>query len=78
MDKLANHIERTLEERGFCVVLEDELQRCWPNEKLNPADREDQIETFAQSHEWIVSILSTESGAIRAIFEAPYRISWDL
>jgi hypothetical protein len=76
MDKLANHIERTLKERGFCVVLEDELQRCWPSEKLKHADREKQIETFAKSHEWIVSILGTDSGAKRAIFEGPQRIGW--
>lgn len=78
MDTLANHIEQTLKERGFCLVLEDELQRCWPSEKLKDADREEQIETFAQSHEWIVSILNTDSGSIRAIFEGPHRISWGL
>jgi len=31
MDELAKHIERSLKECGFCVVLEDDLERCWPS-----------------------------------------------
>jgi hypothetical protein len=69
MDELAKHIERTVKERGFCLVLEDELERCWPSEKIRHADREEQIQTFAKSHGWIVSILNTDSGVMRAIFE---------
>jgi hypothetical protein len=69
MDELAKYIERTLQERGFCVVLEDELERCWPSEQIDPEDREEQIQTFAKSHEWIVSIPDTDSGVMRAIFE---------
>ena len=30
MDELAKHIERTLKEREFCLVFEDELERWWP------------------------------------------------
>src|SRR5215470_3960363 len=30
MDTLAKHIERHLKEREFCVVFEDEVERCWP------------------------------------------------
>jgi hypothetical protein len=71
MAELAKYIERTLKERGFCVVFEDELERCWPSEEIKPADREEQIETFAESHRWIVSILNTDSGVMRAIFEGP-------
>jgi len=67
MDELAKHIERSLKERGFCVVLEDELERCWPSE-IKHVDREKQIQTFAKSRGWIVSILNTDSG-MRAIFE---------
>ena len=52
MTELAKHIERTLKERGFCVVFEDELERCWPSGEIKPADREEQIETFAESHGW--------------------------
>ena len=74
MDELAKHIEGILKERGFCLVMEDELQRCWPIETIKPADRQKQIEIFAESHGWIVSILSTDFGVIRAIFEGPHRI----
>jgi hypothetical protein len=69
MDELAKHIERSLRERGFCVVFEDELERYWPSEKIKLGDREKQIQTFAKSHGWIVSILDADSGAMRAIFE---------
>ena len=65
MDELATYIERSLKERGFCVVLEDELERCWPNE----TDREKDIQSFAESRGWIVSLLNSDSGATRAIFE---------
>lgn len=68
MDELAKHIERTLKELGFCVVFEDELQCCWPRDKIKPAERERQIHAFAKSHGWIVSILNTDSGVIRALF----------
>src|SRR5215470_3614819 len=47
--ELAKHIERNLRERGFCVVLEDELERCRPTEKIERGDREKQIQTFAKS-----------------------------
>ena len=72
MDELAKHIERSLKERGFCVVLEDDLERCWPSGKINRADREKDIESFAESRGWSVSILNTDSGA-RAVFEAAPR-----
>jgi hypothetical protein len=72
MDELARHIERSLRERGFCVVLEDELDRCWPSGKINGADREKDIESFAESRGWNVSILNTDSDA-RAVFEAASR-----
>ena len=75
MDELAKHIERSLKKRGFCLVLEDELERCWPSEKIKRADREKQIQIFAKSRGWIVSILNTDSGVMRAIFEGPHRTS---
>jgi hypothetical protein len=50
MDRLAKRIVRDLEERHFCLVLEDELERCWPSEKIEPAEREKQIQTFAELH----------------------------
>jgi hypothetical protein len=69
MDELAKHIERTLKERAFCLVLEDELERCWPTEQIKRADREKQIQTFAKSHGWSAFILNTDSGLMRVIFE---------
>lgn len=68
MDQLATHIERRLNERGFYLVLEDELERCWPSERMTRADREKQIQSFAKLRGWIASILDTDSGAMRAIF----------
>jgi hypothetical protein len=68
MDELAKNIEHTLRKRGFCLVLEDQLERWWPSQKINRPDREEQIETFAKSHGWMVSILTTDSGVMRAIF----------
>jgi hypothetical protein len=69
MDELAKHTGRSVKERGFCIVFEDELERSWPSEKVDREDREKQIQTFAKSHGWIVSILYADSGATRAIFE---------
>ena len=65
---LASHISGRLRNRGFCVVFEDELERCWPSKKIEPAEREKQIQTFAKSHEWNAFILAVDSG-IRAIFQ---------
>jgi hypothetical protein len=48
MDRLATRIERDLEERHFCVVLEDEVERCWPSENIKPTERLNQIEAFCQ------------------------------
>jgi hypothetical protein len=68
MDQLATHIERTVKERGSCVVFEDELERCWPRQKIERMEREEQIQGFAKFHGWRVSILETDSGLTRAIF----------
>ena len=68
MDRLAGRIERDLEERHFCVVFEDEIERCWPKEKLDQMERERQIQGFAKSHGWSVSIHDFESGRIGALF----------
>ena len=71
MDELAKYIERSLKERGFCVVFEDELECCWPSEKIDLGDREETIQSFAKSRGWIVSVLNSDSGGMRAIF-APH------
>ena len=69
MNELAKRIGRSLKERGFCIVFEDELEPCWPSGKIDREDREKQIQTSAKPHGWIVSILDADSGAMRAIFE---------
>ena len=68
MDILAKHVEQQLKERGFCVVFEDEIERCWPMEKLGPMERERQIEAFAESRGWNASIHNSDFGPTRAIF----------
>jgi len=68
MDRLARRIGRDLEERHFCVVFEDEVERCWPSEKLGPMERDRQIQIFAKSYGWNASIHNSE-GFTRAIFE---------
>ena len=68
LEALAKHIERRLKERPFCVVFEDETQRCWPQRKLIRTELDGQIQVFANSHGWSVSIHDFESGRIGAIF----------
>ena len=67
MDTLAKHIEQQLKDREFSVVFEDELERCWPQKRLKRAERERQIQAFAESHGWSAAILDSDSGP-RAIF----------
>jgi hypothetical protein len=64
---LAEHVAAHLEERAFCVVFEDELERCWPSKRLERAEREKEIQFFAKSQGCNVAILAADSG-IRAIF----------
>jgi hypothetical protein len=64
---LAEHIAAHLGERAFCVVFEEDLERCWSSEMVTRAEREKEIEAFAKSHSWKASILTVESGS-RAIF----------
>ena len=67
LDTLAKHIEQQLKKREFSAVFEDELERCWPRQKLKRAEAERQIQPFAESHGWSASILDSDSGP-RAIF----------
>jgi hypothetical protein len=69
LEALAEHIERRLKERAFCIVFEDEIERFWPRKNVGPTEREEQIQAFAKSHGWSVSILHDfESSRTRAIF----------
>jgi hypothetical protein len=65
---LAKHIAAQLEERGFCVVFEDDLKRCWPSNQMPQAERNSEIHRFAESQGWSATILDGVFGT-RAIFE---------
>ena len=67
MEALTKRIEHDLEERHFCVVFEDEVERCWPMEKLGPIERDGEIQAFAKSHGWNASVHNSE-GFSRVIF----------
>ena len=65
---LAEHIAQQLQERGFCVVFDGDLERCWPSSGMSQAERERKIQDFAESQGWTAAIL--EAGfATRAIFQ---------
>jgi hypothetical protein len=65
---LAEHIAQQLNERGFCVVFEGDLERCWPSSGMSQAEREREIQDFAESQGWAAAIL--EAGfTTRAIFQ---------
>ena len=54
---LAEHIAQQLNERGFCVVFEHDLERCWPSSGMSQAERERKIQDFAESQGWTAAIL---------------------
>ena len=55
---LAEHIAQQLNERGFCVVFDRDLERCWSSGKMTRAEREREIQAFAESQGWTASILN--------------------
>jgi hypothetical protein len=73
---LAKHVAARLRERAFCVVFEDDLERCWPSATLERAVREEEIQSFARSQGWVAVILTGDAG-IRAIFSKPEPSSAD-
>ena len=68
MKILAEHIAQQIRERGFCVVFEDDLERCWPSNKIPGEELNREIHRFAESQGWIATILKGTFGT-RAIFE---------
>ena len=64
---LAEHIAQQLEERGFCVVFEGDLERCRPSSGMSQAEREREIRDFAESQGWTAAIHA--GFATRAIFQ---------
>ena len=67
MQKLAIVIEERLKERAFCLIFAPDLERCWPSDKMDSAERERQIQAFVLAYGWHASVLPIESG-MRAIF----------
>ena len=65
---LTEHITQQLKERGFCVVFEHDLERCWPSSGMSQAERERKIQDFAESQGWTAAILDA-GFARRAIFQ---------
>ena len=68
MKTLAKDIAAKLEEGAFCVVFEDDLERCWPSNKMPQTRRKKEIQNFARSQGWTAAILDGAFGT-RAIFQ---------
>ena len=68
MKTLAEQIAARIGERAFCVVFEDDLERCWPSNTMADVKRNREIQNFAQSHGWTAVIVEGAFGT-RAIFE---------
>jgi len=67
MQKLATLIDERLKERSFCLVFAPDLERCWPSKTFARAEQAEQIQAFAKSNGWSVSVLGMDD-RIRAIF----------
>ena len=67
---LAKKVAARLGERAFCVVFEDDLDRCWPRRQMARVERENEIQGFAESRGWNAAILDGAFGT-RAIFRRP-------
>ena len=65
---LAEHIAQQLKERGFCVIFDRDLERCWPRQRVQRAEREKEIQSFAESQGWTGAILDSGFGT-RALFQ---------
>jgi hypothetical protein len=67
---LAECIAPQLQEREFCVIFDRDLERCWPSSRMARAEREREIQSFAESQSWTAAILEGGFG-VRAIFQKP-------
>jgi hypothetical protein len=66
MKTLAKHVAAQLKERTFCVVFENDVERCWPSNKMMHAKRKKKIQSFAESQGWTAAVLEGGFGT-RAI-----------
>jgi hypothetical protein len=64
---LAKHVSTQLGKRAFCVVFENDLERCWPRKEMTRAKREREIQHFAESQGWTAAIV--DGSDMRAIFQ---------
>jgi hypothetical protein len=62
LNTFAEHIAQQLQERGFCVVFDRDLERCWPSSRMARAERERKIQEFAESQGWTATILDAGFG----------------
>jgi len=67
MNLLAKHLAARLKKRSFCVLFENDLERCWPRKEMARSERERKIQAFAESQGWTAAILESAFGT-RAIF----------
>ena len=49
MKTLAEHIAQQLKQRGFCVIFDRDLERCWPSSVMGRPERERKIQEFAEA-----------------------------
>ena len=66
---LAKQIAAQLEVRPFCVVFEDDLNRCWPSNHMDPTTWLGEIHRFAEAHGWSAAVVDTGVFGTRAIFQ---------
>jgi hypothetical protein len=64
---LSKCIALQLREREFCVIFDRDLERCWPSSRMARAEREREIQSFAESQGWTAAIGDTGFGT-RAVF----------
>jgi hypothetical protein len=67
MKTLANQVGAKLEKRAFCVVFENDVERCWPSNKMTRTKRKEEIQSFAESQGWNATVLEGAFG-IRVVF----------
>jgi muramoyltetrapeptide carboxypeptidase LdcA involved in peptidoglycan recycling len=67
MKILAKHVAAQLKERTFCVVFENDVERCWPSNKMTHSKRKRKIQSVAESQGWTAAVLEGGFGT-RAIF----------
>jgi hypothetical protein len=67
MKTLAKHVAARLEERAFCVAFENDVERCWPSNKITHSKQTEEIQSFAESQGWTAAIVEGGFGT-RVIF----------